>query len=234
MKSSNIQVLPSILSADFAHLERDVKNVEQSGADQIHCDIMDGHFVPNITFGPLVVEAVKRSVSIPLDVHLMISDPAKYIPAFCNAGADTITVHAETVEDLPILLADLKRRGVKTGVAVNPDKPIALFTPYLGMIDQVLIMTVFAGFGGQKFIPDSLAKIVALRAEIDKCGHDVAIEVDGGINPETAAVCALHGATLFVTGNYIFGGADYRERIGSVRSAAQKGADYLLANTLPK
>jgi len=223
MTTKRIQIFPSILSADFRCLEREVKAVQDAGADRIHCDVMDGHFVPNITFGPLVVEAVRRCVSIPLDVHLMIADPAKYVDDFCNAGASILTVHAEVCHDLPAVLAAIRKHGVKPGVSVNPDKPISLFAPHLPLIDQVLLMTVFAGFGGQTFIPESLGKIAALHCEAQILNPALDIEVDGGINEQTAFDVAQHGATLLVAGSYVFGHSDYAARIRALREAGERG-----------
>ncbi len=223
MNESVIQIAPSILSADFRILEKEVKAVEQAGADLIHCDIMDGHFVPNITFGPLVVEAVKKCVSVPLDVHLMISEPQKYIGMFADAGSDTITVHAEACEDLPQVLSRIRKSGARAGITVNPDKSLDLFLPYLEYIDQVLIMTVYAGFGGQKFMPEMMQKVAAVHSAVKKAGLTIDIEVDGGINCETATECAKHGANIFVAGSYVFGSDNYHERINAVRIGAQKG-----------
>jgi ribulose-phosphate 3-epimerase len=223
MNKTRIQILPSILSADFRCLEREVKAAQDAGADRIHCDVMDGHFVPNITIGPLVVEAVRRCVTIPLDVHLMITDPAKYLDDFCNAGASVLIVHAEVCSDLPAILASIRKHGVKPGVSVNPDKPISLFTRHLPLIDQVLIMTVFAGFGGQKFIPESLEKIADLYRQTRTLNPALDIEVDGGINDETACDAAKSGANRFVAGSFVFKHDDYKERIRVLRETAQRG-----------
>ncbi|MFP4416345.1 MAG: ribulose-phosphate 3-epimerase [Chitinivibrionales bacterium] len=223
MSEKLIQVAPSILSADFRILEKEVKAAEQAGADLIHCDVMDGHFVPNITFGPLVVEAVKRCVSRPLDVHLMISNPEKYITAFADAGSDTITVHAEVCADLPGVIQQIRQTGVRVGITVNPDKDIQLFLPYLSQIDQVLIMTVYAGFGGQKFMPEMMGKVARVNEAAKQLGKNIDIQVDGGINHETAATCAQNGANVFVAGSYIFGSDDYAKRIEAVRAGAKTG-----------
>jgi ribulose-phosphate 3-epimerase len=220
-----ILVSPSILSADFRALEREVKAAQDAGADLIHCDVMDGHFVPNLTFGPLVVEAVKKCVSIPLDVHLMISDPARYIPAFCDAGADILAFHAEAADGIGAvraLLDDIRARGVRPGIAVNPDKPVNLFIDALDRADQVVIMSVYAGFGGQKFIPDVMEKVRTVRKAAIERGIDIDIEVDGGVNGETAAVCAAAGANVLVAGSYVFCGGDYADRIRTVRESAEK------------
>lgn len=223
MSGKKILIAPSILSADFRILEKEVKAVEDAGADMIHCDVMDGRFVPNITIGPLVVEAVKKCVSIPIDVHLMIVQPEQYIKNFRDAGADIITVHAEACDDLPDVIKRIRESGAKVGITVNPDKPVELFLPFLKEIDQVLIMTVYAGFGGQKFIKDTVPKIKAVYEEANKIEHPLDIEVDGGINGETAKTCAENGANIFVAGNYVFNGKSYKESIEAVRQAAQAG-----------
>jgi ribulose-phosphate 3-epimerase len=216
-----IHVAPSILSADFRILEKEVKEAEACGADRIHCDVMDGHFVPNLTFGPFVIEAVKKCVAIPLDVHLMISNPQKYIAQYCDAGADVLTVHAEICAGgLEQVLSEIRGRKVRAGASVNPDKGIELLLPHLANMDQALIMTVYAGFGGQKFIPEMLAKIKAVRDAAARQNLNLDIEVDGGINHESAALCAQQGANVFVAGSYVFGTKSYAERIGAIRKAA--------------
>jgi len=220
MKPSPIIIAPSILSADFRNIEKAVKDAEACGADRIHCDVMDGHFVPNLTFGPLIIEAVKKCVSIPLDVHLMIANPQQFIAAYCDAGADILMVHAETVPDLAQTLSDIRKRGVKCGVAVNPDKSADCIIPFLRNMDQALIMTVYAGFGGQSFIPEMLPKIKAVFDEKKMYGLSLDIEVDGGINHETASLCAQNGANIFVAGSYVFNAPDYKERITAIRKAA--------------
>jgi len=217
---TEVMVAPSILSADFRFLEREVKAAQDAGADLIHCDVMDGRFVPNISFGPMVVEAVKKCVSVPLDVHLMIADPAKYAGAFCDAGADILSFHAEAVGgtyDVGAVIAKIRARGARAGIAVNPDKPISLFTEVLPEIDMAVVMSVYAGFGGQKFIPDVLEKVRALRKISTDNGFDIDIEVDGGVNEETAVACVEAGANVLVAGSYIFGGSDYADRIRRVR-----------------
>ena len=225
MSEKNFLVAPSILSADFRILEQEVKAVEDAGAEMIHCDVMDGRFVPNITIGPVIIEAVKKSVSIPLDVHLMIAYPENYIKNFRDAGADIITIHAETEMnvDLPSMIKLIRESGARVGVTVNPDKPVELFLPCLKQIDLVLIMTVYAGFGGQKFIADTMPKVKAVYEEAKRIGHSLDIEVDGGINGETARVCAESGANVFVAGNFVFGGENYKERIDAVRNGAKAG-----------
>ncbi|MCL2688984.1 MAG: ribulose-phosphate 3-epimerase [Chitinispirillia bacterium] len=220
-----IEIAPSILSADFRILEREVKAAQDAGADRIHCDVMDGRFVPNISFGPLVVEAVKKCVSIPLDVHIMISDPVKYAADFCSAGADVLCFHAEAlnnVNEIKTLLNDIRSKGARPGVAVNPDKSIDLFMSELASIDQVVIMSVYAGFGGQKFIVDTMEKVRAVRSAAVKQNLDIDIEVDGGVNGETAELCAKAGANVLVAGSFVFGSGDYAGRINAVRESANK------------
>jgi ribulose-phosphate 3-epimerase len=222
--NSKIEVVPSILSADFTCLEREVKAAQDAGADRIHCDIMDGHFVPNITFGPLVVEAVRKCVTIPLDVHLMIENPEKHIDDFCRAGASTLIVHAESCRDLPSAAAEIRKHRVRPGVTVNPENPASMFLDHLGSVDQVLIMTVHAGLGGQKFIPEMLRKIADIYKRVAASTSCVDIEVDGGINGETAYECAKRGANVFVAGSFVFKSTDYAASIKLIRESARKGA----------
>ncbi|MDG5813547.1 ribulose-phosphate 3-epimerase [Chitinispirillales bacterium ANBcel5] len=227
MVSKKIEIAPSILSADFRNLEREVKAAQDAGADRIHCDVMDGHFVPNITFGPLVIEAVKKCVSIPLDVHLMISDPQKYVRDFCSAGSDVLMFHAEAVDDIAPVLQNIKKQGVKTGITVNPDYPVDLFIDELDKIDQVLIMSVYAGFGGQKFMPEMKHKVKKVYTEVQKRDITIDIEVDGGVNGNSAEECALSGANVLVAGSYVFGSGEYQKRISELRELALKGREKL-------
>lgn len=217
-----IQIAPSILSADFAKLAEEIKDVERGGADWIHVDVMDGHFVPNITIGPLVVQSVRPHTSLPLDVHLMIEEPDRYIPNFVQAGADWISVHAEACRHLHRTVQFIKDQGVKAGVALNPATPISVIEPILADVDLILIMTVNPGFGGQKFIHSTLPKIRLLRQQLNDSGlQHVEIEVDGGINPETAKLAADAGANVLVAGNAVFGAADRAEAISGIRRQAQ-------------
>jgi ribulose-phosphate 3-epimerase len=222
MQLPPIRIAPSILSADFRNIEKEVKEAEACGADRIHCDVMDGHFVPNLTFGPFIIEAVKKCVSIPLDVHLMIANPQHYISQYCDAGADILIVHAEVCgAGLQRVLSEIRGRGARAGASVNPDKSADLLLPHIAAMDQALIMTVYAGFGGQKFIAGMLPKIRAVRDAADRLGHPLDIEVDGGINDETAKQCFQNGANVFVAGNYVFKSGNYKERIDAIRSAAR-------------
>jgi ribulose-phosphate 3-epimerase len=218
-----MEIAPSILAADFLNLGKELKAAQDAGADRIHCDVMDGHFVPNLSFGPSIIQAVKKCVSIPLDVHLMISNPEDSIGIYARAGADTLTVHAEACKDVGDIIKQIKNYGVKAGITVNPDKSLDLFLKHLPIIDQVLIMTVYAGFGAQKFIQELLSKVKMVHDEASRQGLLLDIEVDGGIVPKTAKLCADNGANVFVSGSYVFGGNDYRERIDALRDAAESG-----------
>jgi ribulose-phosphate 3-epimerase len=210
-------IAPSILSADFSKLGDEIKAVESAGADWIHADVMDGHFVPNITIGPLVVEAVKRVTDLPIDVHLMIENPDNYISAFAEAGASYISVQVETCIHLNRTVQRIKDCGARAGVVLNPATPLANLEWVLEDVDYVLIMSVNPGFGGQAFIPSSLDKIKALRQQIQGRGLSVLIEVDGGVNENTIAAIASAGADVFVAGSAIFGSKDYQKTVQSFR-----------------
>ena len=210
-------IAPSILSADFSKLGDEIKAVEAAGADWIHADVMDGHFVPNITIGPLIVEAVKHVTDLPVDVHLMIENPANYIAAFAEAGASFISVQVETCIHLNRTVQLIKDCGAQAGVVLNPSTPLANLEWVLEDVDYVLIMSVNPGFGGQAFIPSSLDKIRALRQQIQDRGLSVLIEVDGGVNEQTIAEIASAGADVFVAGSAIFGSKDYQKTIQSFR-----------------
>lgn len=222
--SKEILIAPSILSADFTQLGNEVRKVESGGADLIHIDVMDGHFVPNITIGPLVVEAVRRIALQPLDVHLMISDADRYVDAFANAGADIITVHVEACTHLHRTVSRIRELGKKPGVVLNPATPLASLDYILEDIDLVMIMSVNPGFGGQSFIPSSLAKIWQLRQRIDAMGLDVDIEVDGGISPDTIEDVAEAGANVFVAGSAVYGSDDYQATIEAMKKNGAAGA----------
>lgn len=214
---SNIIVSPSILSADFANLERDIKKVETNGADWLHIDVMDGHFVPNITIGIPVVKSIKAVTHLPLDVHLMIENPEKYIDDFANAGADIITFHYETVknENIKDLISKIKLHKIKAGLSIKPKtKPEDILT-YLNDLDLILVMTVEPGFGGQKFMPDCAEKIKVIK---DYAPDNLIIQVDGGINAETSKICTQYGANSLVAGNYIYKATNIKDAIISLKS----------------
>lgn len=201
-----IKIAPSILSADFGNLASTVKEAEQGGADLIHIDVMDGHFVPNITIGPVVVKGIRSSTKLPFDVHLMICEPERYIPDFVKAGSDIITVSAESTNHLHRAVQGIKEHGVKAGVAMNPSTSITTIENILEDIDMIVIMTVNPGFGGQKFIESMLPKIKGTRELIEKKGMDIDLEVDGGINPKNAKLAVDAGANILVAGNAVFRG----------------------------
>ena len=214
-----MKIAPSILSADFSNLQRDIELVEKGGADYIHGDVMDGQFVPNITFGPNIVQAIRPITKLPLDVHLMIVDPEKYIPAFAKAGADIITVHVEATPHIHRALQMMKDLGVKSGVVINPGTPITMIKHVLPIADQVLVMTVNPGFGGQSFIEETVEKIAELSELREQNNWHYSIEVDGGIVPETAQICQKAGADVFVAGSYIYNSEDPVGQINQLKEA---------------
>lgn len=214
-----IKIAPSILSADFSRLGEDVRRVEEAGADLIHIDVMDGHFVPNLTFGPPVVSAIRKVTKLPFDVHLMINNPQDMLGAFVDAGADLITVHAETAPHLHRLLQNIKEQGKRAGVSLNPSTPLSAVEEVLDITDMVLIMSVNPGFGGQKFIPGAVSKIARLRQMITERNLNVDIEVDGGINPETARQVVAAGANILVAGSAVYGAADMKAAIRAIRGS---------------
>jgi ribulose-phosphate 3-epimerase len=230
--ASPIVIAPSILSADFGRLHDEVVAVAEAGADWIHVDVMDGRFVPNITIGPVVVEAVRRATSLPLDVHLMIQEPERYVAAFSGAGADRILVHVEGNPHVHRTLNEIRRLGCKAGIVLNPQTEESLVRYLLDDLDQILVMSVNPGFGGQAFIPSSVAKVRALRSMIDASKRDIVLEVDGGVASDNIGALFNAGATAFVAGSSVFGKRDidlpasrmpkYRERIASLREAASK------------
>ncbi len=218
-----IMIAPSILSADFSRLGQEIRAVDEAGADIIHVDVMDGHFVPNITIGPLVVEAARRSTEKELDVHLMIADPDRYIDDFISAGADWVTVHVETCPHLQKTISSIKKRGKKAGIVLNPATSLSTLDYTLEEVDLVMLMSVNPGFGGQHFIPSTLDKIRKLKDLIDKRGLQVGIEVDGGISPKTIEPVSRAGANIFVAGSAIYGSSDYREQISKLKRLASAG-----------
>ncbi|RDI47503.1 ribulose-phosphate 3-epimerase [Falsibacillus pallidus] len=214
-----MKIAPSILSADFARLGDEIKDVEAGGADYIHVDVMDGQFVPNITIGPLIVEAIRPITKLPIDVHLMIEDPDKYIEAFAKAGADYISVHAEACRHLHRTIHHIKSLGVKAGVVLNPATPVETIQHIIEDIDLVLLMTVNPGFGGQKFIHSVVPKIKQVSDMINERGLNVEVEVDGGISADTAKVCADAGANVFVAGSAIYNQEDRKSAIEKIRES---------------
>lgn len=216
------KIAPSILSADFAALGKEIKEVEKGGADYLHVDVMDGHFVPNLTIGPLIVEAIKPVTDLPLDVHLMIENPDQYIKDFAEAGASIITVHQETCVHLHRTIQLIKNAGVKAGVVVNPATPVELIKDILPDIDLVLIMSVNPGFGGQSFIPHAIDKIEKVAAWRQADNLSFEIEVDGGVNIETAKACTDAGADVLVAGSAIFNQSDRQKAMEDILNATKE------------
>ncbi|SDZ74864.1 ribulose-5-phosphate 3-epimerase [Desulfuromusa kysingii] len=221
-----IKIAPSILSADFSCLGAEIKAIDQAGADYVHVDVMDGHFVPNITIGPLVVDAIRPITQRPLDVHLMIENPDQYIPAFAEAGADIIVVHSEAVRHLHRTVQLIKSLGKKAGVSLNPATSLTDLDIILPDLDLVLLMTVNPGFGGQSFIPSCLPKISALRQKINTLGLPIELEVDGGVKVDNIEQIAAAGADVFVAGSAVFGADDYRSTISQLKENGAKGQAY--------
>jgi ribulose-phosphate 3-epimerase len=216
----SVRIAPSILSADFAALGEQIAAAERGVADLIHVDVMDGHFVPNLTIGPPVVKSISRVAKVPLDVHLMIEEPDRYLEAFVRAGAAMISVHVEVLPHLHRTIQAIKQLGAKAGVALNPSTPIVALEEIAGDVDHVLVMSVNPGFGGQTFIPRSESKIAAVRALLDRQGNAAPIEVDGGIDRTNAARIVEAGATILVAGNSIFGTGDPERAMRELRAAA--------------
>lgn len=210
-----VLVAPSLLSADFACLGKELKAVTKAGADMIHIDVMDGHFVPNLTFGPCVVQGIRPCTNLPFDVHLMMTNPSEFIDTFAKAGADSITVHLEAGESVPDLISKIKKVGCGVGLSIRPGTNISALIPYLPEIDSVLVMAVEPGFGGQRFQKQAIARIAALKELIGR--KPVRISVDGGINDVTAPACVVAGADVLVAGSYIFGAKSYMKAIQTLK-----------------
>ena len=214
---SAFKIAPSLLSADFGRLAEEVRAAERAGADWLHLDVMDGHFVPNLTIGPDVVAAVAKVTTLPVDVHLMVREPDHLLEAFVAAGATALGVHVEACTHLHRTLSHIRKLGVRPCVVLNPATPASAIEPVLGMVDQVLVMTVNPGFGGQKFIAETLPKIRQIRNWIDASRRDVEIVVDGGIGPDTVERVAVHGASVFVMGSAFFKSPDYKQFVDQIR-----------------
>jgi ribulose-phosphate 3-epimerase len=218
-----IKIAPSFLSADFSNLERDIRAVEDAGAEYIHLDVMDAHFVPNLTFGPLVVDAVRKKTDLALDVHLMITDPRQYLKPFADSGADILTVHVEIEDDLPDLLKAIRAAGMKSGASVKPGTPVERLLDLLPDLDLALVMSVEPGFGGQSFMPDMLPKATALREAIQAQRLSTEIEIDGGITAENAGEATAAGVEVLVAGSAVFKGGTIKENVAAIRRAAAEG-----------
>lgn len=223
MEKAQIQVCPSILSGDFGKLADEAKRIEQAGADAIHIDIMDGHFVPNLTLGPKAVAAINRATPLFLDVHVMIYNPYDYIEAFAEAGADRITFHFEATEDVEEVIQFIHRCGRKAGLAFRPETSFSMIPKYIGVCDMILLMTVAPGFGGQKFMPEVLEKVklareFCTRNKVLRDGKPFDIQVDGGINPETAKECVQAGANVLVSGEYLFKELNFAKAVQSLKN----------------
>ncbi len=212
-----MKISPSILSADFTRLGEEIKAVEDGGADYIHIDVMDGHFVPNITIGPLIVEAARRATKLPLDVHLMIENPESYIDEFVKAGSDIITVHVEATDHLPRAVQQIKLAGARAGVSMNPATPVSSIDNVIDDVDMVLVMSVNPGFGGQSFIPGALKKLAEVRALLEGAESKAELQVDGGIKIDNIREAADSGADVFVAGSAVFGSDDYKATITAMR-----------------
>lgn len=218
--NGKISIAPSILSADLCHLGQDVARVQKAGADWLHVDIMDGHFVPNLSFGPAVVRSLKANTDLPLDVHLMVTNPLNFIEPFAKAGADLLTVHVESQDDTVTALKAIQALGVKTGVSIKPDTNPAILKPLTDYLDLVLVMTVYPGFGGQSFLENSPAQIKQVRQIINASGKKIWLEVDGGINAQTAPLAINAGADALVAGHAIFSSADPELALRQIRQAS--------------
>ena len=219
-----IRLAPSLLSADFGDLASAIRAAESGGADAFHLDVMDGHFVPNITFGPALVRSVRGRTKLPLDIHLMIEHPTKYAEAYAKAGGDTLVFHLEAKDSADEAIRAVRAAGAKVGAALRPDTPFDRVAPHVERLDQILVMSVYPGFSGQAFLPDVLPKVAAARAALESRGGDGDVSIDGGITPETAGEAAAQGATFFVCGNSVFASGSVADNLKSLRRAVTEGA----------
>ena len=216
------KIAPSILSADFACLGEEIRRVEEAGADLIHFDVMDGHFVPNISIGVPVLESLRKITRLPIDAHLMISEPVRYLRTFVEAGANSISVHAEVCDDLPEIAAQIRELGARASVAINPETPVERVLAVAEHLDMILVMSVHPGFAGQSFIAESLEKLRAVRREVQRRGLKVDVQVDGGVKIDNIRAAAEAGANVFVSGSGIFGHGDYRKIIAEMRERVSR------------
>jgi len=219
-----VQIAPSILSADFTELGKAVRAAERGGADAIHVDVMDGHFVPNLSIGPPVISSIKRTARVPLDVHLMIEDPSRYLEAFAKAGADTLSIHVEAQPNLSQALTSIKKLGLLAGAALNPSTPVTALETVVSEVDVVLVMSVNPGFGGQRFIPSSIEKVRAMRVLLESAGNPAPIAVDGGVDLSNAGELVAAGANILVAGSAIFGQDDPTKATRALRAASEEQA----------
>jgi len=220
-----IKISPSVLACDFSNFGEEVRKVEKAGAELLHLDVMDGMFVPNISFGPDIIRSVRKQSKMIFDVHLMIEDPIRYIDHFVKAGADLITFHYESCEDRMAVINKIRAAGKKVAISLKPATPADVLRPYLPYLDMVLVMTVEPGFGGQKFMTDMMEKVSAVRAMIRQGGYDIDVQVDGGINAQTTKTAAAAGANVLVAGSSIFGAEDVQKAIDEIREAASAAYD---------